>query len=168
MSCTLRSHQKTSNNFPEFSNVWIVANWTFLTNHARVLLCIAHDPGARLRDIAASLGITERSAYGIVTDLTAAGYVIKQKDGRRNRYQIQAHLPLPEPTGRERTVGEVLALLAGDRREAVTDAERTHVSPTADTSAEPRWRSTPRSPSATTRAPTRRSSTNSPCSQGRT
>jgi IclR helix-turn-helix domain len=90
-----------------------VANWTFLTNHARVLLCIAHDPGARLRDIAASLGITERSAYGIVTDLAEAGYVIKHKDGRRNRYQIQAHLPLPEPTSRESTVGEVLALLAG-------------------------------------------------------
>ena len=91
----------------------MVANWTFLTNHARVLLCIAHDPGARLRDIAASAGITERSAYGIVTDLAAAGYVVKHKDGRRNRYQIQAHLPLPEPTRRERTVGDVLALLAG-------------------------------------------------------
>jgi predicted ArsR family transcriptional regulator len=90
-----------------------VANWTFLTNHARVLLCIARDPEVRLRDIAASLGITERSAYGIVTDLTAAGYIVKQKNGRRNRYQIQAHLPLPEPTRRERTVGEVLALLAG-------------------------------------------------------
>ncbi len=90
-----------------------MANWTFLTNHARVLLCIAHDPGVRLRDIAASLGITERSAYGIVTDLTTVGYVVKQKDGRRNRYQIQAHLPLPEPTRRERTVGEVLALLVG-------------------------------------------------------
>jgi DNA-binding IclR family transcriptional regulator len=68
----------------------IMANWGFLTNHARVLLCIAHDPGARLRDIAASLGITERSAYGIVADLAEARYVIKQKDGRRNRYQIQA------------------------------------------------------------------------------
>ena len=68
---------------------------------------------ARLRDIAATLGITERSAYGIVTELAEAGYVVKQKDGRRNRYQIQAHLPLPEPTSRERTVGEVLALLAG-------------------------------------------------------
>ena len=90
-----------------------MANWSFLTNHARVLLCIAHDPGARLRDIAAGLGITERSAYGIVTELAEAGYVIKQKDGRRNRYQIQAHLPLPEPTSRERTVGEILALLAG-------------------------------------------------------
>ena len=90
-------------------------SWSFLTNHARVLLCIAHDPGARLRDIAASLGITERSAYGIVTDLTAAGYVVKQKDGRRNRYQIQAHLPLPEPASQERAIGEVLALLIGNR-----------------------------------------------------
>jgi MarR family len=91
----------------------IVVTWSFLTNHARVLMCIAHDPGARLRDIATSLGITERSAHGIVTELAEAGYVVKQKDGRRNRYQIQAHLPLPEPTSRERTVGEVLALLAG-------------------------------------------------------
>jgi DNA-binding MarR family transcriptional regulator len=90
------------------------ASWTFLTSHARVLLCIAHDPGVRLRDIAARLDITERSAYGIVTDLAAAGYIVKQRDGRRNRYQIQAHLPLPEATSRERTVGEILALLAGD------------------------------------------------------
>ena len=67
----------------------------------------------RLRDIAAELGITERSAYGIVADLTEAGYVAKLKDGRRNHYQIQTHLPLPEPAGRERTVGEVLAMLAG-------------------------------------------------------
>ncbi|HJY72358.1 MAG TPA: helix-turn-helix domain-containing protein [Streptosporangiaceae bacterium] len=90
-----------------------MANWSFLTSHARVLMCIAHDPGARLRDIAAGLGITERSAYSIVAELAEAGYVVKQKDGRRNRYQIQAHLPLPEPTSRERTVGEILALLAG-------------------------------------------------------
>jgi DNA-binding MarR family transcriptional regulator len=90
------------------------ASWTFLTNHARVLLCIARDPGIRLRDIAARLDITERSAYGIVTDLTEAGYIVKQKDGRRNRYEIQEHLPLPEPTSRDRTVGEVLALLVGD------------------------------------------------------
>jgi DNA-binding IclR family transcriptional regulator len=88
--------------------------WTFLTNHARVLLCIAHDPGIRLRDIAARLDITERSAYGIVTDLAQAGYIVKQKDGRRNRYEIQAHLPLPDSTSRERTLGEMLALLAGD------------------------------------------------------
>ncbi len=88
-----------------------MANWSFLTNHARVLLCIAHDPGARLRDIAAILGITERSAHGIVAELAEAGYVVKQKDGRRDRYQIQAHLP--HPASRERTVGEILALLAG-------------------------------------------------------
>ena len=91
----------------------MVTSWTFLTNHARVLLCVANDPGVRLRDIAASLDVTERSAYGIVTDLTRAGYVVKEKDGRRNRYHIQAHLPLPELASRDRTVGEVLALLAG-------------------------------------------------------
>ena len=74
-----------------------MAEWSFLTNHARVLLCIAHDPGVRLRDIAARVGVTERTAYGVVTDLTGAGYVVKHKDGRRNRYQIQAHLPLRPP-----------------------------------------------------------------------
>ena len=92
-----------------------MADWSFLTNHARVLLCVAHDPGARLRDIAASLGITERSAHGIITDLARAGYVVKQRDGRRNRYQIQAHLPLPEPTSREPAIGEVLAVLLGNK-----------------------------------------------------
>jgi IclR helix-turn-helix domain len=92
-----------------------VESWSFLTNHARVLLCIAHDPDARLRDIAASLSITERSVYGIVTDLTTAGYVVKHKDGRRNLYQIQAHLPLPEPASKEPAIGEVLALLIGSR-----------------------------------------------------
>lgn len=89
-------------------------SWTFLTNHGRALLCIARDPGIRLRDIAARLDITERSAYGIVADLTQAGYIVKQKDGRRNRYQIQTHLALPEPASRERTLGEVLAVLTGD------------------------------------------------------
>jgi hypothetical protein len=88
-------------------------SWGFLTNHARVLLCIARDPGARLRGLAASAGITERSAYGIVTDLAAAGYVVKLTEGRRNRYQIQAHLPLREPVSQEPAIGEVLALLAG-------------------------------------------------------
>jgi len=102
-----------------------MANLSFLTNHARVLMCIAHDPGARLRDIAASLGITERSAYGIVTDLAGAGYVIKQKDGRRNRYQIQADLPLPEAASQEPAIGEVLAVLAGRRREAAANRDGT-------------------------------------------
>ena len=95
-----------------------MTDWSFLTNHARVLLCIAHDPGVRLRDIAARTGVTERTAYGIVTDLTEAGYVVKHKDGRRNRYQIQAHLPLPETDSRESTIGAILALLAGAGNEA--------------------------------------------------
>jgi hypothetical protein len=90
-----------------------MASWTFLTYHARVLLLIAHDPGVRLRDIAASLNITERSAFGIITDLVEAGYVVKEKNGRRNRYHVQAHLPLPQPDGRERTVGEMLTVLVG-------------------------------------------------------
>jgi DNA-binding transcriptional regulator LsrR (DeoR family) len=93
-----------------------MAEWAFLANHARVLLHLAHDPGARLRDIAASLGITERRAHGIITDLAEAGYVITQKDGRRNRYQIQAHLPVPEPGTREPAVGEVVALFAARHR----------------------------------------------------
>ena len=88
-------------------------NWTLLTSHAQVLLAIAHDPGIRLRDIAATLGITERSVYTIVTDLTAAGYVAKRKDGRRNRYQIQAQLPLPGLASRHATIGELLSLLTG-------------------------------------------------------
>ena len=91
----------------------IVTTWNFLTNHGRALLCIAHNPDVRMRDIAASLAITERRAHGIVTDLTDAGYLIKTKEGRRNRYEIQAHLPIPEPAARERAIGEVLELLGG-------------------------------------------------------
>ena len=88
-----------------------MGEWSFLTSHARVLVCIARDPGVRLRDIAEVLGVTERRAFGIVNDLTKAGYVVKQKDGRRNRYRIQNHLPLPAPIGREPTIGELLGVL---------------------------------------------------------
>jgi predicted DNA-binding transcriptional regulator YafY len=100
-------------------------DWSFLTNHGRVLLCIAHDPGVRLRDIATDLNVTERSAYAIVNDLTEAGYVLKERDGRRNRYIVQEHLPLPETTIRERTVGEVLNLLVGakERRRRTASAK---------------------------------------------
>lgn len=94
-----------------------MAEWGFLTNHARALLYIASQPDARLRDLAAALDITERTAYGIVADLAASGYVVKEKDGRRNRYHIQPHLPLRDPVGRERTIGEVLDLLVDAERE---------------------------------------------------
>ena len=85
---------------------------SLLTNHARVLACISHDPGVRLRHIAAALDITERSVFSIVTDLTTAGHVLKDKDGRRNRYEVQAHLPLPGAMSRERSIGEVLEILS--------------------------------------------------------
>jgi len=92
-----------------------MGEWSFLTNHARALLLIAHDPDTRLRDLATALDVTERTAYGIVIDLTDAGYVIKEKDGRRNRYHIQAHLPVRASIRghsiRDRTIGEVLDLL---------------------------------------------------------
>ena len=74
----------------------MAANLTFLTRHAWAC-CASHTtPGVLLRDIAASLGITKRGAYGIVT--AQSGSIVKQKNGRRNRYQIHAHVPPPEPT----------------------------------------------------------------------
>ena len=90
-------HDACPDSTPIVSSQGVVAplkEWSFLTNHARVLLCVAHDPGIRLRDIATTLGITERTAHGIVADLANAGYVVKERDGRRNRYQIQHHLPI--------------------------------------------------------------------------
>ncbi len=98
-------------------------SWSFLTNHGRALLCIARDPDVRLRDIADRLEISERRAYGIVADLTEAGYLVKRKDGRRNRYEIQPHLPLPEPDARQRAIGDVLNLL-GDSRRVPARADR--------------------------------------------
>jgi DNA-binding MarR family transcriptional regulator len=86
--------------------------WGFLTNHGQALLCIAADPGVRLREIASALGITERAAYGIVTDLVGAGYVHKARHGRRNRYTVQVDKPLPEALLRQRTVGQLLDLFA--------------------------------------------------------
>lgn len=90
-----------------------MANWSFFTNHARALICIARDPGLRLRDLAAALDITERRAHGIVADLVEAGYVVKEKDGRRNRYRVETELPLRESIGAERTIGDVLGPLVG-------------------------------------------------------
>jgi DNA-binding IclR family transcriptional regulator len=88
--------------------------WGFLTNHALVLVCIARDPGVRLRDIATSVGITERSAFGIVSDLAAAGYIVKEKGGRRNRYRLETHLPVPESADGRLAVGDLLALFGGE------------------------------------------------------
>ena len=86
--------------------------WSFLTNHAQVLVCIAHDPGIRLREIGDRVGITERAAHRIVAELSAAGYVSRERHGRRNHYTIQSHLPLPDPLARGRKVSDLLSIWA--------------------------------------------------------
>ena len=86
-------------------------NWGFLTRHALALLCVAHDPGIRLRDIATTLGVTERSAHKIVTDLVEAGYVTRARQGRRNRYEIRREVAMGHPMGEDREIGELLELL---------------------------------------------------------
>ena len=86
-------------------------SWSFLTNHALVLLCIAQDPAIRLREIGDTIGITERAAHRIVSDLVAAGYLARERHGRRNHYTIEADLPVPDPLARRRRIGELLELL---------------------------------------------------------
>jgi Mn-dependent DtxR family transcriptional regulator len=87
------------------------SSWTFLTNHAHVLVCIAEEPDIRGRDIAARVGITEHSAQAMVADLVAEGYLTRTREGRRNRYEIHADAPLRHQLERDRTVGELLASL---------------------------------------------------------
>jgi hypothetical protein len=94
----------------------VTQEWGVLTNHARILVCIAEDPSARLRDLAARLRITERRASTLVTELTKAGYLVKAKDGRRNYYRVQNDLPLPEIVGRRQSIGEVLDVLVNGRK----------------------------------------------------
>ena len=84
---------------------------TFLTNHAQALVCIADDPAVRLRDIGERVGITERAAHRIVAELAAGGYITRQRNGRRNQYTINAHLPLPDSVAHEQNVGELLGIL---------------------------------------------------------
>jgi DNA-binding transcriptional regulator PaaX len=85
--------------------------WRFLTNHAHVLQWIAANPDARLRDIAATVGITERAAVAIVNDLEEAGYLTKWREGRRNRYEVHDELPLRHPQHRHHTVGDLIRFL---------------------------------------------------------
>ena len=87
--------------------------WSFLTNHAQVLIRIAEDPDIRLRELGDAVGITERAAHRIVTDLAAAGYVTRTRTGRRNRYSIRYDLPLPDPLARGQRVGDLLEILTG-------------------------------------------------------
>lgn len=89
------------------------AGWTFLTNHAHVLFCIARDPEVRLRDVAALVGITERAVQRIVTDLETAGYLTISKEGRRNHYQMNLERPLRHPIERHCTVRTLIELVVG-------------------------------------------------------
>jgi DNA-binding IclR family transcriptional regulator len=89
----------------------ITPRWAFLTNHARVLVCIAHDSGIRLREISENVGITERASHRIVTELAAAGYITRERNGRRTNYTIQSHLPLPDALAHGQRVGDLLAIL---------------------------------------------------------
>jgi hypothetical protein len=91
--------------------------WSFLTNHARVLLCIAQDPGLRLREIGDRVGITERAAHRIVDELADAGYISRTRIGRRNHYAVHRTRPLPDSLVREQSVGDLLAILTTHGRE---------------------------------------------------
>lgn len=90
--------------------------WSFLTSHARVLLALAADPELRLREIGDVVGISERRAHDIVADLTRSGYLVKKREGRRNRYEIQHDRPLMDELADHRTIGDMLALLADTER----------------------------------------------------
>jgi len=85
-------------------------NWTFLTNHARVLLCLAEAPELRLREVAEYVGITERAVQRIVTDLEEAGIVTRSREGRRNHYTINEAMHLRHPNEAHCTVGDLLAI----------------------------------------------------------
>ncbi len=100
--------------------------WDFLTNHAHVLLCVSEDSGVRLRDIAAAVGITERSAHKVLSELVEEGYVLRERHGRRNRYKIRPELPLRHPLVRERAVGELLEALGRPERHDRGESELAH------------------------------------------
>jgi DNA-binding IclR family transcriptional regulator len=85
--------------------------WTFLTNHAHVLLCIRREPDLRMRDIAERVGITERAAQRIVAELIQEGYVKREKIGRRNRYTVDPDVPMRHPLSRDHAVGEIMDVL---------------------------------------------------------
>ncbi len=87
------------------------SSWTFLTNHAHVLVCLAEEPDIRGRDIATRVGITERAAQAIVADLVSEGYVARTREGRRNRYTVNPDAPLRHPLEHDHTIGELLVTL---------------------------------------------------------
>ncbi len=108
--------------------------WSFLTNHAHVLLCLAADPHIRLRDIADNVGVTEGAAHRIVSDLVENGYVSKRRVGRRNYYEVHADAPLRRVAYRDHTVGELLEVLVNRRGDAPAAGSRRPLRGTASSS----------------------------------
>lgn len=88
-----------------------ISGWTFITNHAHVLFCIAQDPAIRLRDVATQVGLTERAVQRIVRELEESGYISRQRQGRRVNYQVHEQQPLRRPVTRHRRVAELLDLI---------------------------------------------------------
>ena len=103
-------------------SVATTGRWDFLTNHAHVLMCVADDPGIRLREIAAAVGITERAAHRILSELVAEGYVLREREGRRNRYQVVRDLPLRHRLVRTRDVNDLLGAMLVPATDGATSA----------------------------------------------
>src|SRR3954462_14313372 len=95
--------------------------WSFLTNHAQVLACIARDPGIRLPEIGDAVGITERAVHRIVDELEAAGYLARERRGGGAHYTVRPHLPLPDPLARGQKVGDLLKILGDEEHEKARD-----------------------------------------------
>ena len=91
--------------------------WTFLSNHAHVLICIAGDPEARMRDVAQMVGVTERAVQRIVAELEEGGYLVRHKEGRRNRYEVTASRPLRHPLEKHCMTDELLEMVVGKTRQ---------------------------------------------------
>ena len=91
-------------------------DWTFLTNHAHVLLCLADDSESRMRDIADRVGITERAVQRIITELEENGYIERVRQGRRNTYRINDRLPLRHPVEAHKKIKDLIALVKGARK----------------------------------------------------
>src|SRR5512137_337118 len=100
--------------------------WTFLSNHGHVLVCLARDPGVRVRDVAARVGISERAVLRILGELVTADYVRRTRKGRRNRYAVRADLPLRHPVEAHRCVGDLVTAVGATER---TGARRITASP---------------------------------------
>lgn len=114
------------------------STWTYLSNHAHVLLCLAHEPTARLRDVAERVGITERAVQTIVSDLEASGAITRIREGRRNRYRLHHQIGLRHPVEAHCTIGDLIAMtglpVAGQASGSRAAGANGHAAPAADMS----------------------------------